>query len=149
MGKRSSKSGLFLIELILILLFFSFSSAVCLQLFARAHLKDKESVSLTMAVTQAQNAAEGFYTSCMSAKDLLKLFPGSSLDGDSLVTWYNKDWQTCGKDEAKYVRETAFSSSGRQLTASIDIRSLEDREASLYKLKVNKYIREGSETSHE
>lgn len=52
-----SKSGLFLMEIMFAVLFFSIASAVCLQLFAKAHTLGEDTVTLDRAVNICQNAA--------------------------------------------------------------------------------------------
>lgn len=54
----SHTSSLFLIELILALFFFSVASAICVQLFAKAHLLSNEAELLTISVNECSNAAE-------------------------------------------------------------------------------------------
>lgn len=39
--KNASRSGLFLLELIISILFFSMASAVCIRLFVQAHVMDR------------------------------------------------------------------------------------------------------------
>ncbi len=56
--KNHSKSGLFLIELIIALLFFSLGSLVCIQMFLLSHNTAEESKRLGAAVVAAQTAAE-------------------------------------------------------------------------------------------
>ena len=46
---RMSRSGLFLLELIIAILFFAVTSAVCVNLFVQAHLTSAESSNLTAA----------------------------------------------------------------------------------------------------
>lgn len=58
---RKSKSSLFLMELIIVIFFFSLTSAVCLQVFVKAHLVDKESMHLSAASLMATNVGECFY----------------------------------------------------------------------------------------
>ena len=57
---HSSKNSLFLMELILSILFFTLTAAVCLQLFVKAHVLSQDTINLNHAVTQAQNFAEIF-----------------------------------------------------------------------------------------
>lgn len=59
--KHSSKSGLFLMELILAIFFFSIASAICVRLFVTSHQLSKQSVQLNDAVTMAESIAEAFY----------------------------------------------------------------------------------------
>lgn len=59
--KNSSKSGLFLMELILAIFFFSIAAAICVRLFVTSHRLSRESVQLNHAVTMAESIAEAFY----------------------------------------------------------------------------------------
>lgn len=59
--KNSSKSGLFLMELILAIFFFSIAAAICVRLFVTSHQLSRESVQLNHAVTMAESIAEAFY----------------------------------------------------------------------------------------
>ena len=56
--KARSKTSLFLIEMILMVLFFSLSAAVCMQFFASAQTTSQNSRDLNNAVLYAQSAAE-------------------------------------------------------------------------------------------
>lgn len=58
---NSSKSGLFLMELILAIFFFSVAAAICVRLFVTSHELSRESVRLNHAVTMAESIAEAFY----------------------------------------------------------------------------------------
>ncbi len=58
---KSSKSSLFLIELIISILFFSLASAACIQLFTKAHLLDKKTQETNQIVIWTQNLAELWY----------------------------------------------------------------------------------------
>lgn len=59
--RNSSKSGLFLMELILAILFFCVAAAICVELFVTSHQLSSQSVSLNHAVTTAESIAEAFY----------------------------------------------------------------------------------------
>ena len=84
--KASSKSSLFLIELIIAIFFFLLASAVCVQLFAFAHLKSEESIHRNLAVLQAQTIAEQFRNEKGDVDMLLQtaIFDGS----DGVYTCY-------------------------------------------------------------
>ncbi|MBR5761685.1 MAG: hypothetical protein IKZ39_03000 [Lachnospiraceae bacterium] len=56
-----SKSALFLMELIIVILFFALTSAVCMRVFIKAHDVAHETESANYAVLWADNAAECFY----------------------------------------------------------------------------------------
>lgn len=60
---KSSKSGLFLIELIISILFFSLASVACIQLFVKAHLLDTKTQETNQIVIWSQNLSELWYAS--------------------------------------------------------------------------------------
>ena len=55
---KSSKSSLFLMELIIAILFFALASAVCIQLFVKAHLLGKTTTEENKALLMCQNFSE-------------------------------------------------------------------------------------------
>ena len=58
--KTTSKSALFLMELIIAIFFFSLASAVCIQLFVKAHLMGTSNTNKNHALLWAQNIAETY-----------------------------------------------------------------------------------------
>ena len=64
--ERARTSSLFLMDLILAILFFSITSAVCVQFFVKSHILSQESKALTLAVNECSAIAE----TCKTTKDL-------------------------------------------------------------------------------
>lgn len=58
---QKSKSALFLMELIIVIFFFALTSAVCLQVFVKAHSVSENTKDLNEAILWADNAAEIFF----------------------------------------------------------------------------------------
>ncbi len=58
---KKSRSSLFLMELIVVIFFFSLTAAVCLQIFVKAHTLGEKTKNLNNAVLLAQNTGELFY----------------------------------------------------------------------------------------
>lgn len=56
----NSRTGLFLIELVIIIMFFAISATVCMKLFAFAYTMTEYSSDISHAATAAQNTAECF-----------------------------------------------------------------------------------------
>lgn len=73
----TSKTGLFLMELIIAILFFAVSGAICVQLFLQSHLISKDSVELNHAVEWCQNVAESFYGCEGNPEEMMQLFDNS------------------------------------------------------------------------
>ena len=60
MNKQSSRSSLFLIELVLSIFFFIVAAAICLQLFISTYFYSRETVETNQALLWSQNLAEPF-----------------------------------------------------------------------------------------
>ena len=88
---KNSKSGLFLIEIIFAILFFSVASAICVQLFAKAYLISEDSRNRTMAATFGQSAAECFKAGGGSLDEIRELL-GGAVFGDTLTLCYDSGW---------------------------------------------------------
>lgn len=61
-NQKTSRTSLFLMELILSILFFSLAAAVCVQMFVSGHILSKKSVELNHAVVWCESIAECFYS---------------------------------------------------------------------------------------
>jgi len=85
MAQKSNKSSLFLIELIVGLLFFSLCSAVCVQLFARAHLIKENTAQLNKAITLSQSVAEIFRSAGGSSEALVSYLDGAVQNGQEIL----------------------------------------------------------------
>lgn len=61
MNNNARKTGLFLMELIIAILFFSLAATICIQLFVKSHMISERSIALNYSILLAQNTAEIFY----------------------------------------------------------------------------------------
>lgn len=82
-NKASARSGLFLMELIISILFFSLAGAVCVRLFVNSHIVSRDSVELNHALGWTQNVAEVFYGCKGNEEEMLTLFENICLDGNT------------------------------------------------------------------
>ena len=88
---RHSKSGLFLIELMICILFFSCTAGICIRFFAKSHELSQKARNLYQAQQEASSMAE--------------ILEGGT---DSLYhryVYYDKDWNQCDKEEKMYWLE--------------------------------------------
>ena len=90
--RTTSKSSLFLIELIIVILFFSIAAAICVLLFAHARVTSIESGRLTMSVTYSQNAVEALRATGGNDQGLEQLLGVKKKTDGSFVAEYDKDW---------------------------------------------------------
>ena len=77
---KSSKSCLFLMELILSIFFFTISSTVCIQLFVKAHLIGIETKELHNSVLWTQNVAEVYLACNGSLEEMVPFFIDATLE---------------------------------------------------------------------
>ena len=105
MSQRRHRSSLFLLELILVIFFFSLASAVCIQLFVKAHLTEQETKALNHAIPLAESAAEAFHSVSGNLEELAALFPeGHFSDAeDSFQIFYDEAWHPAEEGEGVYV----------------------------------------------
>ncbi len=115
--KQSSKSSLFLIELIIAIFFFIIASTICIQLFVKSHTISNETILLNQSVLWTQNLAEiftnqnGDYTllkELYSDKDCINETTFASKE--HLLLLFRADW-TATKDiaDASYFVLSSYS----------------------------------------
>lgn len=96
----SSRSGLFLMELIISILFFSLAGAVCVKLFVNSHIVSQNSVELNHALEWSQNVAEVFYGCNGNFDQMTEIFQNKfgnctrfSDDRPAFYLWFDKDFK--------------------------------------------------------
>lgn len=97
---RHSKSGLFLIELMICILFFAFTAGICIRFFARSHQLSQEAKNLYQAQQEASSMAE------ILEKDIDVV--------DNLCVYYDKDWKQCDKELKVYWLEVTEQSGSQK-----------------------------------
>lgn len=114
--KTKSKTSLFLMELIVVILFFSLSSTVCIQLFVKSHLLGTETKDLNQGVLQLQNMAEVFLNSS-GDEELFKNYfslgmePSEKNDHVSYYILFDQNYKTTQSwDTCSYIALASFSS---------------------------------------
>lgn len=121
---RAQSSSLFLMELILAILFFSITSAVCVQFFVKSHLLSRESRVLSQAVNECSNIAEVFDASegTGDAVSLLKAnFPDISAELVAGETDAAVPAQSAGTDVAVSAQDTDADAAASAQSAGTDV----------------------------
>ena len=123
-------------EIIIVILFFSLSVVVSLELFVQGHLKSVLSEQKNIALIRAQSAAELVEGYDPSGKEQLSaVLKGSSelfgLAGGSL--YYDSDWNCAEEVNAAFALTVSFTEektgAGRMVTAEIRVTKLADKTA--------------------
>lgn len=117
-----SKGRLFLLEIIIIILFFSIAAAVCMNMFAKAKRLSNEGAELSASVMLVQEAAETFRATGE--------IPGSEL-------FYGANFEPVDNAEAAvYVLKTTASEKDGLLSAHI---SVEKDNTALFSVDTARY----------
>lgn len=144
--KVMSRSGLFLLEMMISILFFSIAAAVCVQVFAKAHTMSREAQDLNMAVSCASSAAEGL-THLTSMEAFGEAFPEAQETADGVYClYYDQDWMNCAAEQAYARMEILVTEEEQMRYGTLNVWRAEETEP-LYSLEVSRYLQE--EVAHE
>lgn len=86
MNNNARKTGLFLMELIIAILFFSLAAAICIQLFVKSHMISGRSIALNHSILLAQNTAEIFYATNGDPEKMASLLGNGESSDTAAVT---------------------------------------------------------------
>lgn len=92
----ASRSGLFLIELILSIFFFIIAAAIVMQLFVKSHFISEDTINVNYALLYTQNIAEIFLASDGDFDGVEQTFSPEILaedNGTTAILYFDKDWQ--------------------------------------------------------
>lgn len=114
MNRSHSRSGIFLMELIAAILFFSLVSALCLRIFVKSSQMSTDTKNLNLAVSEARNVIELMKNAASPAAVeqsdgsspfldcILKEYPDAKQEAGRLLICYDKDWQRCTEKDGRY-----------------------------------------------
>lgn len=127
--RHNNTSSLFLLELILAVLFFSVASALCIQIFTKAHLMSQDARDLNFAVNEVSSMAEQM--------------PDDSLQ--DAAAYYDSNYASCEKADAVYVLTVHYEPEDTLLKAHISMDTVADNR-NIYTLDVTKHRQRRAES---
>lgn len=93
-----SRSGIFLMEIIIAILFFSIVSALCLQAFVRSRALSKDANALNRSVAITESIAE-MIKGADSPQNAIALiqetYPNAASDSEVALLSYDENWEPC------------------------------------------------------
>ena len=153
-------SSLFLLELILAVLFFSVASALCIQIFTKAHLMSQDARDLNFAVNEVSSMAEQISAGTLhsdtatSSDDTAASSgdtasdPSTQMPYDSLqdaAAYYDSSYASCEKADAVYVLTVHYEPENTLLKAHISMDTIADNR-NIYALDVTKHRQRRAES---
>ena len=136
---RNSRASLFLMELMISILFFSLSSAVCIQLFVKAHTINETTEYKSSATLIAQDISEYFHNKCGDKLQLLSYFTEYEADGNNTVLYFTQNGNSCSATSAYYTATLTFGQDGSFNTLILQVSRTNSNEV-LYSSILKKYV---------
>lgn len=151
---KVSKSGLFLFELIVVILLFTVSSAVCINIFAKSYSFSNQSESLTKSSLKAETAAEVFKETNGDVDAITKALKADNDTYDVIMTeqdglpeytlnvYYDEMWSNTDEINKRYIltvktEATNKTKVGNVISANI---SVKDKDKPLFTIDAKKYL---------
>ena len=135
--RPTKRSSLFLLELIIAILFFSLAATVCVRLFIKSHILERDTLDTNHAVTSATSVAEIIQHQEDPFKYLSIYYSDSIQTTDSFFIYYDENWNPCTKQQAVYQLLLKTNIADSLFTGHIQVTKDSD---SLYQLTIKKHI---------
>lgn len=135
--QNKASSGVFMLEMIIVILFFSIASVICVGLFVEARLLSSQSAQLSNAANLCRNAAE-----CVRAVGddpaALNGLLGGAAQGEDYIICYNSEMEAVEETspDARYRLIIDFDRQQEMLYADI---TLSEQNDPLYTLQTAHY----------
>lgn len=140
---RARSSGLFLLELIVAILFFALASAICVQIFVKAHFLSRDAAMLQTAVHQCAGIAELITVSQDSdvmVQTLLSLYPDTQHQPDgSIQIYFDSEMCPSTAEKGAYLLTLQPNEQEHMLTVDLQMNRLSDN-SSLYTQQILHHI---------
>ncbi len=151
--RHNNTSSLFLLELILAVLFFSVASALCIQIFTKAHLMSQDARDLNFAVNEVSSMAEQIsagtlHSDTAASSDDTASDPSTQMSDGTLqdaAAYYDSSYASCEKADAVYVLTVHYEPEDTLLKAHISMDTIADNR-NIYALDVTKHRQRRAES---
>ncbi len=110
------RSGLLLTEIIFAVLSFSIVSAICLEVFVKAHNLSRDTRELDMAVRHSSSIAEILCQAEEPMETLQKIYPDSEIATDFASFYFDQDFLPCSSKASFYHLDLSSTPVDEQTT---------------------------------
>lgn len=158
--RHNNTSSLFLLELILAVLFFSVASALCIQIFTKAHLMSQDARDLNFAVNEVSSMAEQISAGTLHPATAASSDDTAASSGDTAsdpstqisndawqddTAYYDSSYASCEKADAVYVLTVHYEPEDTLLKAHISMDTIADNR-NIYTLDVTNHLQRRAES---
>lgn len=142
--KNSSGSGVFLMEMIMVVFFFIICASICILVFVRANHMSRLAKDTNQGVIAAESIAEVWK---QEGEDGLRtrmygISPGGAPEGNKNVKIYwDREWKLSNQpDLAAFEATVSWQEADGLTEAVISLQRIEDNTA-LFSMNVNRYLK--------
>lgn len=138
--KQAKRSGIFLLELMIVILFFSVTAAVCIQLFVKAHVISQDTRNLNMAVNQVLEVAEVFRMGADMQEFMEHEFQNyeKGTKDSSYRIYYNENWEPEGKKGASFCLVVEILEDGTKESGHFSMKNMNTNQE-IYTVSLKKF----------
>lgn len=141
-----AKSGLFLIELMICILFFAIMVAVFLQVFVKSYGISRQAEDLFQAQNRVASVAEILETSQNFSEDLRTYFPEMQIKDKQGQLSYDGDWQPVTNEKGDYVLTITWERKNKMWVVHLEVIALQTKKE-IYHLDLQILRSEGGKNS--
>jgi len=144
--KQRSKSGLFLLELLLNLLLFCVLCGCTLLFFLKSHHLSENATLLHNAVQITSSLAGIYETDADGLHTITEIYPQAIVQEDRITIYYDKEYHPCTQDNAYFH---VVITKNNDTANSADIHLYNQKEELFYSIRACKFIPSTPETLKE
>lgn len=138
----SFKTSAFFVEMLVVILFFAFSSAIISKIFITAHKQSEISVNHSRATDIATQVAESIKATSNVEDGLSLIFQsiqkeGGANGGNVYIVKFDSDWNE-SDNESKFTANISDLTDGNLIIARIEIK--DDSGGEVFAVTTSKYI---------
>jgi hypothetical protein len=116
---NQSRSGLYLVEFVIVLLFFSVASTIVFQFFIKGSGMSSEAYDLNRAVVRAESITEKVLASGGEDALLSETFIKTA---DGYALYFDEDWKETGAGYEKFTADIRVSVAGSMLVSDVAVK---------------------------
>lgn len=132
---RNTRSSIFLLELMIAILFFSLGSAICIQVFVKAHTLNQSAQDLSFASTQVSSVASVVKYTDQTMTSLKKFYPLIQETENGFIIYYDKNRKECAAKDASYQLMICPGTEESMQTSLLQMRNTKD-DTLIYELNL-------------
>jgi type II secretory pathway pseudopilin PulG len=119
---RNSRSTLFLIEQLVVILIFAVCAAVCVSIFVESYMMERRATDVSNALLVAKSGIESYKAFAGDAERTASVLGGVVYSGgDTVTVYYDEHWDLFTEDGAAYILRIAPAGGGHPSLKLVDV----------------------------